>query len=70
MAIGYATGIDFKINGEFVKGTESWFSLSLLQTEEKINFTDNNGVKTVTGYYPRPSDQLLNMSLYFQDYLY
>jgi hypothetical protein len=69
MAIGYATGVDFKINGEFVKGTESWFSLSLLQTDEKINFTDKNGNKTITGYYPRPSDQLLNMSLYFQDYL-
>jgi hypothetical protein len=69
MAIGYATGIDFKINGEFVKGTESWFSLSLLQTEEKINYTDNNGNKTVTGYYPRPTDQLVNMGLYFQDYL-
>ena len=69
MAIGYATGIDFKINGEFVKGTESWFSLSLLQTDEKINYTDNNGNKTVTGYYPRPTDQLVNMGLYFQDYL-
>lgn len=33
---GYATGIDFKINGEFVKGIESWASLSFLKTEEDI----------------------------------
>lgn len=35
-AIGYATGLDLKINGEFVKGAESWFSLSLMRTAEDI----------------------------------
>jgi hypothetical protein len=69
MAIGYATGIDFKINGEFVKGTESWFSLSLLQTKEKTNYIDTSGNITETKYYPRPTDQLINLGLYFQDYL-
>jgi hypothetical protein len=36
-ANGYAYGIDFKINGEFIKGTESWASLSLLKTAEDLN---------------------------------
>lgn len=34
---GYATGIDFKLNGEFVKGIESWVSMSIMQTEEDLN---------------------------------
>lgn len=90
-AHGYATGMDFKINGEFVNGIESWFSLSLLQTKENIRndyYYDyynsdgekiiagytNNVVKTDSvrhepGYIPRPSDQLVNFSLFFQDYL-
>lgn len=33
---GYAAGIDFKINGEFVEGVESWASLSIMQTKEDI----------------------------------
>jgi hypothetical protein len=33
---GYATGIDFKLNGEFIPGIESWASLSLMQTKEDI----------------------------------
>jgi hypothetical protein len=61
--------MDFKINGEFVKGTESWFSLSLLQTREMLDYVDENGNKVKSGYYPRPTDQFLNMSLFFQDYL-
>jgi hypothetical protein len=35
-AHGYATGVDFKLNGEFIKGTESWLNIGLLQTREKI----------------------------------
>ena len=33
---GYAYGIDFKVNGEFVKGVESWASLSFMKTEEDL----------------------------------
>ncbi len=62
LAVGYATGIDFKINGEFVKGTESWFSLSLLHSMEHIK---NDSI----GYFPMPTYQLLNLGMYFQDYL-
>lgn len=72
LAVGYAAGIDLKINGEFVKGTESWFSLSLLRTMEDIkNDSYIMGTDTIIypGYYPRPTDQLLNLGMYFQDYL-
>ena len=61
-AIGYATGVDMKINGEFVSGVQSWASLSFLSTREDI-FMDGHG------YIPRPSDQWMNFSLFFQDYL-
>lgn len=36
-AKGYVQGIDMKINGDFVKGLESWFSLSVLQAKYKVN---------------------------------
>ncbi|MEE4197235.1 MAG: carboxypeptidase-like regulatory domain-containing protein [Bacteroidales bacterium] len=72
MADGYAVGLDMKINGEFVKGIESWASLSLMQTKEDIHgdfYYNADGVRVEPGYYPRPTDQLFNFSLFFQDYL-
>lgn len=72
-ATGYATGIDLRVNGEFVKGTESWASLSVMQTEEKIANAvvyDGNGNRVADpGYVPRPTDQRVNASIMFQDYL-
>ena len=35
-AVGYSTGVDFRLNGEFVKNIESWASLSILQTKADI----------------------------------
>ena len=75
-AIGYATGIDFKINGEFVAGAQSWASLSFLKTEEDIigdfylkqNEAGTGTKKVYPGYIPRPTDQRVNFSLFFQDY--
>ncbi len=58
-AKGYATGIDLKLFGEFVPGTDSWLTFSLMETKEKIN----NGE-----WLPRPTDQTFNMSIYFTDY--
>ena len=58
-AHGYATGIDFRINGEFVKGAESWASLSLMKTEEYFQGS----------WIPRPSDQRFTLAIYFQDYI-
>jgi hypothetical protein len=76
MANGYATGIDFKVNGEFVKGVESWVSLSFMHTEEDIEgdqfiiLNDNGGSELIKpGYYLRPTNQLMNFGLFFQDYL-
>ncbi|MCX6247423.1 MAG: TonB-dependent receptor [Bacteroidetes bacterium] len=58
-AFGYATGVDFRVNGEFVKGIESWASLSIMKTEENIN----------GDWIPRPTDQRVNLSIFFQDYI-
>ncbi|MBR6590604.1 MAG: TonB-dependent receptor [Bacteroidaceae bacterium] len=58
MARGYATGIDLKLFGEFVPGTDSWITCSIMKTEEKINGR----------WLPRPTDQRLNLSLFFTDY--
>ena len=60
-ANGYATGLDMKVNGEFVSGIESWASLSIMKTEEDIL---NDG----HGYLPRPTDQRFSFSVFFQDY--
>lgn len=58
-AHGYATGIDFRINGEFVKGAESWASLSFMKTEEYFE----------GAWIPRPTDQRLSLAIFFQDYI-
>ncbi len=74
-ATGYATGIDFKINGEFVPGLQSWASLSLMKTEEDIIgdfYIKKSNIlgseKVYPGYIPRPTDQRINFSLFFQDF--
>jgi len=75
-SVGYAAGIDFKINGEFVAGAQSWASLSLMKTEEDIigdfylkeNAAGTGTEKVYPGYIPRPTDQRFNFSLFLQDY--
>ena len=57
-ASGYATGLDMKLFGEFVPGTDSWLTCSIMRTEEKIN----------GHWYPRPTDQRINLSLNLSDY--
>ncbi len=65
---GYAYGIDLRLSGEFVPGTDSWASLSLMRTEEI--FKDLNLQSNLPqGYVPRPTDQRMNFNLFFQDYL-
>ena len=69
---GYGTGIDMKLNGEFVPGIESWASLSVMKTEELIQgayYINPDGVRTPLGFIPRPTDQRVNFSLFFQDFL-
>lgn len=55
---GFTTGVDFKLFGQFVPGSDSWISFSLMKTQE-----DLNGVKV-----PRPNDQRYSFALYFTDY--
>jgi hypothetical protein len=59
-AIAYAYGADFRMNGAFVPGTESWVSIGYLKTEEN---SDNRG------YIARPTDQRLKFGILFQDYI-
>lgn len=66
---GYAWGIDNRINGEFIKGLESWFTLSVLQTREKITYTNNLGVRTESDWLRRPTDRRVNFAAFFQDQL-
>ena len=56
----YATGIDMRLNGEFVPGSESWVSLGYLKTEENINNRGN---------IARPTDQRFKLGILFQDYV-
>lgn len=59
-AVAYAYGFDCRLNGEFVPGTESWFSFGYMKTEE--NQDDR-------GYIARPTDQRLRFGILFQDYM-
>ena len=55
---GHAAGLDFKLYGEFVPGTDSWLSLSLMDTKMKL------GGKSI----PLPTDQRYAVNLFFTDY--
>jgi hypothetical protein len=66
---GYATGLDARVNGEFVEGIESWFNLSILQTKERLYYTDNDGNEQLSDWLRRPTDQRVNFSIMFQDEL-
>ncbi len=68
-ARGYATGFDARINGEFIKGLESWFSFSVLKTDERITYIDVNKEETETGLLRRPTDRRVTASVMFQDEL-
>jgi hypothetical protein len=57
-ATGHAMGIDMKLYGEFVPGTDSWLSFSLMNTQMKFNG------KTM----PLPTDQKFSFNLFFTDY--
>ena len=55
---GYATGLDMKLYGEFVPGTDSWLTFSLMSTREKMNGK----------WVPMPTDQRWAINLHFTDY--
>lgn len=62
VAKGYIAGTDFRLNGEFVPGVDSWLSVSLMKSEME---TENDTI----GKQAFPNDHPLNISLFFQDYV-
>jgi hypothetical protein len=72
-ARGYATGLDMRINGEFVPGAESWINLSFLRARERLDGVQHRTVykntDTTAFDVRRPTDALLSLSMYFSDYL-
>jgi len=57
IAHGYTSGIDMKLFGQYVQGTDSWLSLSLMNAKQYIN-----GIKA-----PLPTEQTYNITLFFTD---
>ena len=55
---GYATGLDLKLYGEFVPGTDSWLTFSVMSTRQKMNGE----------WIPLPTDQRWAVNLHFTDY--
>jgi hypothetical protein len=55
---GYAAGVDLKLFGEFVPGTDSWLTFSLMSTRQKMDGT----------WVPLPTDQRYAINLHFTDY--
>lgn len=55
---GYAAGLDLKLYGEFVPGTDSWITFSLMSTQQKFNGK----------WVPMPTDQRYAVNLHFTDY--
>lgn len=55
---GYTTGIDFKLFGEFVEGTDSWISFSLMKAQQKVDGKS----------FPQATDQRYNLNFFFSDF--
>lgn len=80
-AKAYATGVEFRLFGELVKDAESWISVGIMRTKEKIsnayyyNYTLDSlnqpvdSVLVQQGWVRRPTDRLLTIGMYLQDYL-
>lgn len=76
-AKGYAAGLDLTFSGQFVKDLESSLRVSFMKTSENIEndvYIKRNGVgrdiKIEPGYLKRPTDQRINLSVFFQDRLF
>lgn len=61
-AVGYATGLSMRLNGEFVPGIQSWASLSWMKAQEDM-------LGDTLGWLDRPTDQRLSFKFFFQDYV-
>ena len=60
LTTAFSKGIDLRLNGEFIAGSDSWVSIGYLKTMENIN---NKGANS------RPSDQRVKFGILFQDYV-
>lgn len=58
LCTGYTAGVDLKIYGEFVPGTDSWVSFSYMKAQQKLNGR----------WIPMPTDQGFSANLFFTDY--
>jgi len=80
-AKAYAAGIEMRLFGELVKDAESWISLGIMKTKEKIsnafyyNYTLDSlnrpvdSIRIQSGWVRRPTDRLLTLGMFIQDYL-
>ncbi len=80
-ATGYATGIEFRLHGEIVEDADSWISMSIMRTMENIDGDStfeyqynaegqiDSLIAIAQGFIPRPTDQLINFGMFFQDYM-
>lgn len=67
-AQGYAWGIDQRLYGQFTDGLESWFTLGIMQTKEKITyFNESLNQDVTTDHLRRPTDRRVNLGVVFQD---
>ena len=67
-ASGHAAGLDLKLYGEFVEGTDSWLSLSLM-TDSWLSLSLMDAKMKLNGKsVPLPTDQRIALSLFFTDY--
>ena len=71
-AKAYTAGIDFKLFGELVPGTDSWINLSLMRSREDVLndfFTGNDGKTVFPGWISRPNESRYSLSMLLSDYL-
>ena len=79
-AKAYSTGVEFRLFGQLVKDAESWISLGLMRSMEKIDTSyytytlDSlhqpvDSIRTRAGWVRRPSDRLFTFGIFLQDYL-
>ena len=64
LTAGHAMGLDLKLFGEFVPGTDSWLTFSLMSAQQ--HFTDKERFGGAS--YPLPTDQRFALNLHFTDY--
>ncbi|WP_109830264.1 TonB-dependent receptor [Reichenbachiella versicolor] len=60
-AVAEVYGVDLRLNGEFVEGAESWFSIGYLNAKEAVNDTSS--------FVRRPTDQRINLGIFYQDHI-